>query len=515
MSSRDPRPEILRLEELVDSIRRGEIRLPKFQRPFVWDQQDMLDLWDSIYNGYPIGSVLLWHSSERLKSEREIYGFAVNPASIERYPTDYLLDGQQRLTTVCGALFWEGSEVSSPWAISFDLETEKFLYPKGSDETRYFPLNRLINTGDFIRQCMKFESHPRGTYYYSVAERLLKAVKDYKVAVVKIGDVSLDEVAPIFERINSTGRKLTMVDLMRAATWREGFDLTEAIEESAAEFRAEGFEVADNIILRGIASAAGLGINKGDIDRLRSLDTRELRIAVAASRTATNFALSFLRDHIGVDDMAALPYAVQLTHLSEFFRYKQSPGEVELESLQRWFWITSVSRYFTGASTGQNSKDLNSIREFALTGRPLATDSGAPLDCAPFLVDDFNLRTAASTTFILILRSKRRAGSEDLQMSGRLRRSRADYSDFLSKSVFRGKNIGQVFSRQRSGSSLPLEDYGPEDFIDGDCLKFLSESRHEMFVEHRGHLIAEYLSILIRRPCTIDQLVPTILSRAL
>lgn len=71
MRARDPKPEILRLEEIVLGIRRGEIRLPSFQRPFVWTRSDMLDLLDSIYQGYPVGSILLWHSSERLKSERE------------------------------------------------------------------------------------------------------------------------------------------------------------------------------------------------------------------------------------------------------------------------------------------------------------------------------------------------------------------------------------------------------------------------------------------------------------
>ena len=107
--ARDPKPEVLRLEELAIMVRSGDIKLPRFQRPFVWKKVDMLKLLDSIYKGYPIGSLLLWNSSQRLTSERDIAGLRVQAEPSGVYPTNYLLDGQQRLTTICGALFWEDS----------------------------------------------------------------------------------------------------------------------------------------------------------------------------------------------------------------------------------------------------------------------------------------------------------------------------------------------------------------------------------------------------------------------
>jgi len=47
----DPKPEIFRIEELVVRVRQGDIKLPKFQRPFIWNRNGILKLWDSIYNG--------------------------------------------------------------------------------------------------------------------------------------------------------------------------------------------------------------------------------------------------------------------------------------------------------------------------------------------------------------------------------------------------------------------------------------------------------------------------------
>ena len=154
----DPKPEVLRIEELVIKVKTGDIKLPKFQRPFVWTKKDILNLLDSIYKSYPIGSILLWLTKEKLASERRIGDFEIEDRR-EEYPTNYLLDGQQRLSTLCGALFWNGDNPKSIWNIAFDLDKEKFVHPDGIDKSEYFPLNKLINTIDFLNECKRLETH--------------------------------------------------------------------------------------------------------------------------------------------------------------------------------------------------------------------------------------------------------------------------------------------------------------------------------------------------------------------
>jgi hypothetical protein len=104
VSSRAPDPSVDRIEELAGRILRGDILLPKFQRDFVWERHQIIDLLDSIARNYPIGSVLLWRSREKLRSERSIADLAIAPTQ-QDYPVNYLLDGQQRLSTICGALY--------------------------------------------------------------------------------------------------------------------------------------------------------------------------------------------------------------------------------------------------------------------------------------------------------------------------------------------------------------------------------------------------------------------------
>ncbi|KJG06649.1 hypothetical protein UB33_08840 [Photobacterium angustum] len=258
MKYRDPKPDILRIEELVKDVKSGDIKLPKFQRPFVWKKEDILKLLDSVYQGYPIGSVLLWLTREKLAAERKIADLEINERPNE-YPTNYLLDGQQRLSTLCGALYWNGEDKNSIWNIVFDVEKEVFIHPKGDLKITEFPLNKIINTSDFLAQCRAFDALEDKDIFYERAERLLNAIKDYKIAAVRIGDMSLDEVAPIFERINSSGRQLTMVDLMRAATWKGGFDLNDAISSVRNACEAKSFyDIKELHILRSISAAAGL-----------------------------------------------------------------------------------------------------------------------------------------------------------------------------------------------------------------------------------------------------------------
>jgi hypothetical protein len=506
MYKKDPVPDIQRLEQLVSDIRRGEIRLPKFQRPFVWDKEDMLNLWDSIYNGYPIGSVLLWHSSESLKSEREIYGFSVQESAVEIYPTNYLLDGQQRLTTVCGALYWDGDDIDSMWAINFDLDTEKFVYAKSKGQSNLFPLNKLLNTSDFIRQCMKFESMPNPKKYYEAAEMLLRSVKDYKVAVVKIGELSLNEVAPIFERINSTGRKLTMVDLMRAATWKEGFDLTKYIDDFLDSLALEGFrDIPESVVLRGISAASGLGINKGDIDGLRDLSVVKLRLAFDASKKATIEGLRFLERELGLDDFSYLPYGIQLTYVAEFFRVNAQPSEVQLATLKNWLWTTSVTRYFSGASTGQNSRDLAEVRSLAQGKTTSLSPTMSVIDATDFLFDEFNLRTASSSTFSLMLRLLRPPfdiHGHSVALIKAQRKNRSDYEDLFKGSKFGGRNLGQVLKGQsKKDLELPESADFQSNLVTKELLMIPGCATVQQNVAVRAQLICKHLSQLTGKEC--------------
>ena len=135
----DPHPSIARIDDLARRILRGDILLPKFQRDFVWTKKKIISLLDSVSRGYPIGSVLLWHTKNRLSSTKRIADLNIEIPAPD-YPVNYLLDGQQRLSVICGALYWNGDDPRSKWNIAYDLRSQKFVHLDTLDEP---PLHQI------------------------------------------------------------------------------------------------------------------------------------------------------------------------------------------------------------------------------------------------------------------------------------------------------------------------------------------------------------------------------------
>jgi uncharacterized protein with ParB-like and HNH nuclease domain len=109
------------VEELVGMIERGELRLPEMQRRYVWRSTRVRDLLDSLYRGYPSGTILLWQTDEAVPQQE----FAVAQQSNPYQSTRLLLDGQQRLTSLSAVI--RGLPVSvrgrkKPIEVLFNLE---------------------------------------------------------------------------------------------------------------------------------------------------------------------------------------------------------------------------------------------------------------------------------------------------------------------------------------------------------------------------------------------------------
>jgi len=510
MRSRNPKPAIYHLEELIGSVKSGDIRLPKFQRPFVWSKSDVTDLLDSIFNGYPIGSILLWHSSERLKSEREIIGYKISDEKNEEvYPTDYILDGQQRLTSLCASLNWNGNDNPTFWNICFDLDSCEFVHIKGAPQENHFPINKLLDTTDYIKQCMRLQSSKFAAQYIHTADLLLKAFRNYQIAVVKIGDVTLDEVAPIFERINSTGRKLTIVDLMRAATWSDGFDLSTGIEkiDSVADELDLG-SIGDPLIVRSIAASAGLGINKADIEKLRKLSTLDLNSAINSTEIATRDALLFLQNHCNIGHISYLPYQLQFTLLVEFFNLSNNQSTERLEALKRWFWRTSISRQFASATTSQIKRHLEEFRCFAKEEicEPKYIDGS--IDIQSFFLDEFVVRNASSIAFALLLKSnspKKTLQGKELNDTLSLPKDKRHFGCIVPKtSKYCDANISRVFGsfKLSKGSRLPLSSACDIEnhFIDHASFAMLIKEDYDSAIERRISIMQEFVNSLVNKP---------------
>ena len=94
-----PVPGTLKYSDLINEIEKGRIKIPQFQRDFVWGKKNVADLIDSIIKGYPIGTFILWKTKEELRSVRNIGNLSL-PMTPKGDFVQYVLDGQQRMTSI-------------------------------------------------------------------------------------------------------------------------------------------------------------------------------------------------------------------------------------------------------------------------------------------------------------------------------------------------------------------------------------------------------------------------------
>jgi hypothetical protein len=404
ITAKDPKPTAERIEQLANRVLVGDIILPEFQRPFVWKRKQILELLDSIYRNYPIGSALLWESRQELASKRSIADLEVGERS-KNYPVNYLLDGQQRLSTICGCLHWEPGDSKSIWNVIFDLKNEKFSHIDHSEElpAHQIPVRRLSDPAEYFRKISVIDD----VELRSVADLLFNRFKDYQLPLVTLGDMSIHDVAPVFERINSTGTRLTIYDLMRAATWSPEFDLGKTIENIKTSLEEKKFHSFENkTFLRCLGAASGSDFSSGSIDSLRHLEPDMLHSCAEQIKKSAQLAVDFLSTEVKAPRAEALPYANQFAVLVELFRVLPTPNSNQLNELKRWFWITTLSGYFSGWDSGQMATDARAIRDFAAGNSQIIDITAATPTASLWMAKPFRTNSAISKMIALMFAIK-------------------------------------------------------------------------------------------------------------
>ncbi len=360
-----PKPNSIRFQELLTDIYRGAIKIPQFQREFVWERWRSAKLLDSILKGYPLGTFILWKTKERLRAVRNIGGVNLPPPPEGDYVFQ-VLDGQQRITSLFAAL--EGLKISEREdfaAICVDLDAD----PNGDD-----PL--VLGSKDELPE--NHSSIPFKTLRTSSLMQLMKAgyseaqlsrLEDYKnkletyqFPTVEIIDAPLAVATEIFTRLNVGGRSLTVFEIMVAKTWDEasGFDLNEKVTALSKELAEVGFGGLDHtILMQTVAAVAIQGIKSRDI---LAMDKSKFIASWPLAATAIKHAIDFCRSQLGIPVQALLPYQRSLIPLAYYFHLaKRDPsGETKRRLVDLFFRIGLSERYSSAAET-KVAQDLKAV----------------------------------------------------------------------------------------------------------------------------------------------------------
>ena len=222
----------MKVHEFTGRLEKSRFLIPSFQREFVWSREGIIKLWESLYNFYPIGSILCWETDIRLNIHRKVGGILFkDPMGAEPADRVYILDGQQRATALLLPLTGRKEKISGgkifDYTLYFDATDESFFFAHELNRrSRKVPTGFLIRLGEIIgddRRIMDAASREPG-FNHAIGKSiggLARIFSHYNLSLIRIKGYDIPAVREIFERINQEGKALSSMDIMIARTFRD------------------------------------------------------------------------------------------------------------------------------------------------------------------------------------------------------------------------------------------------------------------------------------------------------
>ena len=186
----------------------------------------------------------------------------------------YLLDGQQRVSTLVGTLLLPGAAgidrgSSRLVRVLRPRQLEFIRAQAGGVEPQHFPVRSLLNTAGFFAACRRISSEVDDKVlalrWLNEADRLANAFRDYQLPLIHIRDADLDSAVTVFARLNRTGRKMTADEMVSALTYREGqFHLAKKLDEfkTSSPERGLGISIASSFSGRFWLPSTGISTRR-------------------------------------------------------------------------------------------------------------------------------------------------------------------------------------------------------------------------------------------------------------
>lgn len=353
----------VKFSDLISGIETGQIKIPQFQRKFVWSVKQSAELLDSIIKGYPIGIFIYWRTNERLRSIRNLGNIKL-PEPVEGEYIDYILDGQQRLTSLFaslkGAIIKIENEKEMDYSkIFIDLaadEDEEIVITdkEGKSEKDIIALVDLLK-GDI----QLLASYPM--IHHAKLSQYKQAIESFIFPVIKLKNAPIDIATVVFTRLNVGGKSLTLFEIMVAKTYddKKQFDLAEKYDELIEELRPSQYDTIPAVTILQIVSIL---LEKGctrkqilNLEKQKFIDIWDEAID-CIKRT-----VDFFRGY-GIPVSRLLPYNSIIIPFSYFFHHhKKNPTGIMKRRLEDFFWRASLGFRYSSAVESKLSQDCEKI----------------------------------------------------------------------------------------------------------------------------------------------------------
>lgn len=373
--------EQLKIREIVKQSVSKNVDIPEFQREFVWDADQVKKLAESLYRDYPVGSFLLWDSSE-YQEAKTAQG---TQASL------WIVDGQQRTTALCLLLgqkpyWWNDAE---GWNIALErYDVMVNLLPDNSDDRLEFALPNPIRRRDprwaSIRRILSVEKVENLTplaqeiveqisnnpnqmmeHFGKVHSRLqrLWQVRERDIPIVKISH-EVEDVAEIFARLNQAGTRVKEADviLALAAVRNPGW-----VREGYLPFRNDledrGWDLDAGIFIR---TMTGIGYGRARLIEVPKdfWSPANLPSVWKNTRETISEVLKWLAE-FGILSPDLLPSTNSLIPLFALHHRWERQSAYRFGKALRWFLLANRDGRYSGSAITSLNEDVRAITEAA------------------------------------------------------------------------------------------------------------------------------------------------------
>lgn len=399
-----------KLRFLRSDIEQGQIKVPQFQRDYVWNEHKAAQLLDSMIKGYPIGALIYWRTDETLREVRDL-GRIKFKFSDTGEKVNYVLDGQQRLTSILASIY--GEKVTLKDGSIRDFSDMYVSLLRGEDDEPIVTMGRPPNVpigaclrlsdlwsrkGDEFDQCPK--------KYRERRDFLNEQIRNYEIPKVILYNADLSIATEVFSRINTGGEELSVFEIMVARTYdlEKEFDLLERFDDFHEELSSAGFGTVDATdILQLVSLIIEDSCKKKTIlnlDKSKFIDTWPL--ACEAARAAVNYVKTSLKIPVS----RLLPYSSMIIPIAILFHFNDGKpvSKVQSKRVADWFWRCGWSERYSSSADTKLGQDKILIKKI-LSGDEHRIDWSRPIEKSEVIDAPFSVSRASSKTILALLAS--------------------------------------------------------------------------------------------------------------
>lgn len=397
MNFEQPKPDSKKYSDLINEIQKGIIKIPKFQREFVWSIDKTAKLLDSILKGYPIGTFIFWQTDERINDIKNVGNLQI-PDTPEGTKVQYVLDGQQRITSLfaayLGAQIQKTGEKKTTNYSDIFVNLDKDISENDDQVITAEPTGeKFISLYDVLN--FSFSKAKKLSDRFSEGEletinTYSTAFKTYEFSTVVLRKEDIDSAIEVFTRINTSGQTLTLFEIMSAKTYDEDqkFDMQAKWENFIKELKDIKYEGVSSTVILSLLSLVLSRTKECKRKTVLALDKQEIIDNWDAAISALKDSIDYFRTTYRIPVSQILPYDALLASFAYFFFLnKGRPKSDQRKYLEEFFWRMSLSYRYSSSAESRLAQDIRRIDLILKNQRPDYSDIKVYLDSPQSLID--------------------------------------------------------------------------------------------------------------------------------